>query len=352
MYTLIMLLLLSSSVYAQESQIKAIPATGQMFGLELSPDEQTIAIFENTALHMDEIIDDYLPIRLINLADGSQKAAFTGATDYATDVAFAPDGTVAASYHSNGYIYLWDTADGSTIKRIDAIPGSGSLQFLPDGKQLAVVLNGSLGQILLWDTETGYVQHIFMQRFATIAEWKDLNFRGTGGPEYYSGFDVKPDGSRAAVVTGHGNIWLWDFASGEDRLIRQSGEEAPRFNIRNLSFSPDGDSLVYLNIDEDIINVLDIEMGSETPIVSAPDALEFGVSPDGTMVAWITEEAVFVSPLQADADPQAFELPLPDNFRVGGPQLFMKFTSDNSQLIVGGFANVNSGDNLIYVITL
>ncbi len=349
---LIALLALTSTIHAQDAEIKSIPAFGQMFGVTLSPDEQTIAIFENAVIHNDEIIDDYLPIRLINVADGSEKTTFTGATDYAADVAFTPDGTKAASYHNNGYIYLWNTADGSTIKQIGAIPGNAMLDFLPDGKTLAVVHNGSIGQLLLWDTDSGYIQAIFMQRSESFGEWKEIQFGGTGGAEYYVGFDINADGSQAAVVTGRGNIWLWDFASGESRLLRQSVDDLPRFDIRNLYFSPDGDSLIYFDGKDDAIHVLEIESGSESLMIPAEEARQFTMSPDGTMVAWITETTIFITQLTADSTPIEIELPESDEIRVIGPQLYLAFTSDNSQLISGGFGNTNSDDNLFYIITL
>lgn len=60
-----------SSVSAQDSPVKSIPAIGQMFGFRLSPDGQTIALFENTVIHLDEIIDEDLPIGLVNISDGT-----------------------------------------------------------------------------------------------------------------------------------------------------------------------------------------------------------------------------------------------------------------------------------------
>lgn len=349
--TFILTLVLTSSAYAQDSRIKSIPAFGQMFGVQLSPDGQTVAIFENTVLHNDEIIDKYLPIRLIDVTDGSEKSTFTGASDYAADVAFTPDSAKAASYHVNGFIYLWDTANGRTIKKIGAIPGNAIIEFLPDGKTLAVVQNSSIGQLLLWDTDSGYIQAVLMQRSDSFGEWKEEQFGGSGGPEYYIGFDINPDGSQAAVVTVRGNIWLWDFASGEGHLIRQSVDELPRLEIRNLHFSPDGSSLIYLDSSNDAIHVLEVESGSEMLTIPAPEARQFTVSPDGTMVAWLTQEAVFVSPLAANPTPTSIVLPASGELRVIGPQLYLAFTSDNSQLISGGFGNTRSDDNLIHVIT-
>lgn len=351
-YLIIAIFVFVSSVSAQDSPIKSIPAIGQMFGLRLSPDGQTIALFENSVMHLDEIIDKYLPIRLVNISDGTEKTSFTGATDYAADVAFTPDGTKAASYHLNGYIYLWNTSDGSTLRRINAIPGNAFIEFLPDGKTLAAVINSSVGQLLLWDTDSGHIQDILMQRLDSFGEWKNVQFAGTGGPEYYVGFDIKPDGSQAAVVTSRGNIWVWDFASGRSHRIRVSVDELPRIEIRNLYFSPDGTTLTYFDRKDASIHVLDVSTGTELFTLPAAGARQFATSSDGTMGTWITEEAIFVIQLAENATPLEFELPSAGDFRISGPQLYLAFTPDNSQLIAGGFVKTNSDDNLIYIITL
>ena len=175
---------------AQGDQVRSIPVTAMLYGSVLSPDGQRVAIYENGALHNDAIELPYLPIRLIDLATGAE-TLLIGSTDYATDVAFTPDGTKLASYHGNGYIFLWDVASGTEIKRIPAMPGgSGAIDFLPDGKTLAVI---AYTQLLLWDTESGSYHGCPDRRDSTLGQYRER--MSSGAAESLTGLAVSPTGA-------------------------------------------------------------------------------------------------------------------------------------------------------------
>lgn len=336
---------------AQTAQVRSIPVRGVLFGVKLSPDGQTAAIFENVLAHQEELVVEYIPIRLIDIPTGEQTAALVKPPDYAMDVAFTPDGKTLASYHGGGYIYLWDVATAAVLKRIPAIPGGTRIEFLPDGKTLVYLTSGTIPQILLWDTDTGYITGILMNRFAT---WRlMLDYVRQGIPDNYAAFDVSPDGAQIAVATTYANIVLWDIASGEPTVLRKSDQDLPLLSIRAIQFSPDGSYLAYADHDTKMFHVIDAARGTDLTTLEG-DAVAFALSPDGNTVAWL--EASDESPalkwasLAQPDSVQSVPIPVPDG--LVARTLSLAFTADGEQVVLGGFDALDTGDNVILVVNL
>lgn len=66
-------------------------------------------------------------------------------------------------------------------------------------------------------------------------------------------------------------------------------------------------------------------------------------------MAWLSESTIYVANIFQPAT--IFEVPLgfPEGFRTNMPQLFLAFTPDDSQLILGGFP-APDGNNGVMVI--
>jgi sugar lactone lactonase YvrE len=149
-------------------------------------------------------------------------------------VSFSPNGKFVASGSCDNTIRLWSVASGQEIRRLEASQdGFSTLAFSPDGRLLAL---GGWGPsaVHLWDIDTGRKLRVFPQtRFWTHS------------------VAFCPDGKTLASTTGEDQqtIALWDIATGkevrrfEDRVPLSRDEEKTRM-IDSLAFSPDGKTLV------------------------------------------------------------------------------------------------------------
>jgi WD40 repeat protein len=335
---------------AQGPQVRTVPVTGVLYGGVLSPDGQTLAVFENTEMHADQIELTLLPIRLVNLATGEEKLLI-GSTDYASDVVFTSDGTKLISYHGNGYIFIWDIASAKEIKRIPAIPGgSRGMVLLPDDKTL---ITPTYNQILVWDLDTGYVKAIWINRASTLQAWKaELS---TKPAESFYQEALSPDGKLFATQTIYDNIWLWDTTTGEKTVLYESGETVPMLGFSGIAFTPDGKSVVYLNSDDGALHVLDVATGSESQVIPInAGRTHFALSPDGSTLAWIDKDAVAVKLINMAQPDNVTTVTLPTENTISiPPTTFLEFSPDSRQLVVGGLSMVyDDGKNEAFVIDL
>jgi WD40 repeat protein len=105
----------------------------------LSPDGQTLAVPAPDG------------VRFFDLVTGKPSGSLR-APDYASAVAFSPDGQYLATVHRN-QILLWETGTGIEVARFAPCPMyTQLLQFSPDGQVLATA--GTDGAVLLWDLTT------------------------------------------------------------------------------------------------------------------------------------------------------------------------------------------------------
>ena len=166
--------------------------------------------------------------------------------DWFPTLAFSPDGTKLVSlgvegtpvfgagasfghpfspWRASHLIRLTDVKTGRELATLRYVSGIRELTFSPDGKTVAF---SGLGEILLWNTETGDEQAI---PFADLANLGILNI-----PTVLA-LAFSPDSKWLVSGTSKGEIQMWDVATGE-ALVAFAKPQA--LGPRALAFSPDG----------------------------------------------------------------------------------------------------------------
>lgn len=226
--------------------------------IAFSPDGKTLAVNSSHAR-----------IELWDLTTGQPKHSTDGLQASVNSTAASPDGRFFATADGDGMIRLWDSASGGPIRVINTHSlGMRSLRFSPNSQHIVatcmfrpVVILGVdnyVNTVQVWNCATGQEVH---------------RFPG-------SQFALSPDGKSLATGTKDKVIYIWDFATGQERFKWAAHELADR----TLTFSPDGRSVRYVTTHKQVFNT-DIAAGKTLQQFAGPtDAAAF--SPDGKLVAF------------------------------------------------------------------
>jgi WD40 repeat protein len=182
------------------------------------------------------------------------------------DLDFAPDGATLASAWADNKIRIWNIADGSLARSIEAHTGVvRSLDFTSDGGTLA---SGSEDKtVKLWDVATGS---------------ELLSFRAANYDVY--AIEFSPDDSLLAVTARDRDAFLKLYRASDGRVERSlSGHTNTPFC---LSFSPDGRLLASGNYDGNIL-VHEVATGRLLYTLKGHTGIVWGVnfSNDGALLA-------------------------------------------------------------------
>ncbi|NLX11374.1 MAG: WD40 repeat domain-containing protein [Chloroflexi bacterium] len=346
---------MSGPAQAQEDyELRSIPVTGESFvGAFLSPDAQTLAVFEDGNLHNNELVLFYLPVRLVNL-ETEAVTPLIGATDYATSAAFSPDGSQLATYHGSGTIFLWDVSAGEEIGQLPAFPGAARLGYMPDGERLVVLPSLNIPHILVWDIEQNAITKVLMQRYATLGQYRES--LSSFSPDYLLGFDVSKDGSTIATSTFYNNILLWDAESGKARVLVASEEQRPVLDIRTIWFTSDGATLIYRHHRNATVTYVDVASGEIVNEVSLSAPASVAVTVDGSRIAWVDRDARAIQVMDvpgAGGSGPILTIPLPENeldVLTATMNSHLAFSADGSRLVYAGFLTNYPGENEVIVI--
>jgi WD40 repeat protein len=203
----------------------------------------------------------------------------------ASSAVYSPDGRRIASYHDDHSIVVWDAASGDELYTLPELPGglikARTLVFSPDGSQIAAV--AADGRIAVWPAEVGAGEPTWITPHGDASSWR-------------VGFS--PDGRRLAAlgVTGLS-------------VVDESGRAARGFDAvesvdlrgEEVEWTPDGKHLV-IGDTAGVVSVWDPNTGEHVrDIVTHPSRIvAIDVSPDGSMVASVSETVVQVNAATGD----------------------------------------------------
>jgi WD40 repeat protein len=337
--------------------VQLIQVTGEQVIARLSPDGHTLAAIDNIQVHADyQVVPLHLPIQLVDL-DTGKVLWLTGFTDHAWDIAFTPDGTRLISLHGNGEIIVWDVASRIAIADYHGMPGMRGIAVLPDGNSAVIRLATQYALLSRWDLTNGTITGLWTMPYQTYAEFQAQMSNGNI-PDGVAALTAAPDGTWIAVASFYGRIWHWDVATGQPTVLVDTQNTLPMFNIRNLNFTADGSTLIYLDNQASVINVVDTASGDVKESIPANTRFEPAVSADGSRMIWLDKDSKTLTQWDngtvTDLGIDLSSLTLPDGVSLAPssptPALFL--TPDGTRLIFTGFFAPGLGANVIAVIDL
>jgi WD40 repeat protein len=191
-----------------------------------------------------------------------------GHTGPPLDIAFNPDGTLAATGGLDQKAKVWDTMTGRVLYTLSGHTNDiWSLAFSPDGTRLVTASWDNT--VRVWDL-TPAKEALFIP--FTNSETSDWSMR----------LSYSPDGSRILSDYPDGNSRIWDAASGKE-LLQLS---PPGTRALNTSYSSDGKLVASANEDNSI-TVWDGQTGKLRITLVGHKGLisQIAFSPDGTRLA-------------------------------------------------------------------
>ncbi|MEZ4667964.1 MAG: hypothetical protein R3E39_08620 [Anaerolineae bacterium] len=348
-------LILTVPLAAQDFPVRTIPLSSPAFHGKLSPDGKTLVTFEDTnMLGLDAVDAALLPAKVIDIASGKELAQLSGFTDFVADADFTSDGQSLATFHGNGDLYIWNAADWGKPATVwhTALFGPTRIQFMPDNKTLMVQVGGIPQRFVLLDTTNGYITQTIGPRFDSFLDFREnyVQFPGQGDITFAS-FEGSPDGKLLATATANDEVQVWNIADNSKVTLRPPSEKFAQFNIRQLLFTPDSQSLLYFDRADNLTHIWDVATQTETGTMGGGQLM--GLTPDGIYLAWVEKSedgntGVFVASLSAP-DSVAKVLDLGSDVRVVPSISFLYFTPDGGQMVLGGLF-AKDENNAVYVI--
>ena len=190
------------------------------------------------------VAGDDQTVRILNASDFSQVAILRGHRDLIRAVTFRDDGKVLATSGNDGLMILWQASTGfAELKRFESLPAICSLDFSPDGTQLAGVGFGA--EVIIFGGTKN--------RGEMDCDCSDLRC---------CAFDEK--GDQVVAAGRSGCIYFFDAQSGRklDQQELHTGRirqcEFVRDPLRLITASEDGSAVVFDVSRREVVQRIDV----------------------------------------------------------------------------------------------
>lgn len=198
-----------------------------------------------------------------------------------SDLAWSPDGKLAATASADGTARIWDTTTGRQ-ERILEEPDTSvvDVQWSPDGSRLATSsLSNPEGEAVVRDVVTGKVWDAATGKEAVRLALDDL---------YFKRIVWSPDLKHAVTISSSALVHLWDAATGKPMaMLGDNGA-----SVKDVAWSPNGEKFT---ISAERVSLRDARDGKEIaalPYESAGPGAFW--SPDGKKLAIIASSEVLL----------------------------------------------------------
>jgi WD40 repeat protein len=185
---------------------------------------------------------------------------------YLHGLTYSPDGRSLASWGSDGFIRVWDSATGrQRYKLFGDDHGVSSLAFAVDGKMLRAACGK--GRVRAWDAGTGKPLAELERSIEPCEKWV-----------------LSQDGNRVALSDGDGWLAVCDVAAGSlPRRLRKvdTGE-------RVMAISPNGRLVLSAIASSYLLRLWDAETGKQQALMQGPSGAKLftaGFAADGQTLA-------------------------------------------------------------------
>jgi WD40 repeat protein len=247
------------------------PGTGNILGIDWSPDGTVIALATDAG------------IQIYGIADSAAQLQFTvppPRDDIPVGVAFSADGRLLASGQSlAGTISVWDADTG---ERVAVLAGGNAqadqIEFSADGLLLATY-SLSADSVFIWGVDNGAGRETIsadnafqLTRLATLE----------GGGQFVAHIAFSPDSATLAIGGRDGGARLWDMTTFDE--INRFDFDYPGA----IAFTPDGAQIAVSEYPGGDMTLLQIDDGARFPMETPPfndQPAGIGLSPDGRLLA-------------------------------------------------------------------
>jgi WD40 repeat protein len=174
-------------------------------------------------------------IMIIDVATRTPRP-FASVNESVYGLSYSPNGTLLASAHDGGAVWLWDRVRGSKITNVVAhSPTAFEVEFSRDGRFLAS--SGSDKTAMIWEVVPGGVKRLHI--LPGHEAWVDVRF--------------SPDGQRVVTSSSDNALTLWDTNTGLEvgRLYHEAGFGGAGVG-GGVAFSHDGSTIYSATQDREI----------------------------------------------------------------------------------------------------